>query len=107
MDGCARNDLDLRFAAGPMIHVKAMLVDDRELLLGSANFDFLSASLQPEVLVAVRKAESIGDFRRRVLEPDLVRSRVWDRDEIAPLPARLGTEVMGLARAVLTGIHER
>lgn len=53
MEACARRDLQLRLLDGTMTHVKALLVDDRVLVLGSANFDFLSGTLQPEVLTGV------------------------------------------------------
>ncbi len=53
-----------------MSHVKAAVYDGWACL-GSANFDFLSASLQPEIVAVVRDAELVAAFQRRGMAPDL------------------------------------
>ena len=107
MQGCADHDLDLRLMKGRMTHVKAMLVDDRRLVLGSANFDFLSGSLQPELLAVTEDPEVIGQFNARIKEPSLAGSRQWTaREQGHPLGA-VGRGIMAVARKVLAGVHER
>ncbi|MCB1184682.1 phosphatidylserine/phosphatidylglycerophosphate/cardiolipin synthase family protein [bacterium] len=106
MDACRRNGIDLRLLPGPMTHVKALLVDDATLVVGSANFDFLSARLQPELVAVVQDRDLVGDFRERVLGPDLARSRPWRPDETSPVATALGAGLINLARDVtgaLTG----
>ncbi|MCP4570907.1 MAG: phosphatidylserine/phosphatidylglycerophosphate/cardiolipin synthase family protein [bacterium] len=106
MDACRRHDLELRLLPGPMTHVKALLIDDRALVMGSANFDFLSGSLQPEIVATVADPAVIADFRRRVMEPDLVRSRPWSPDETSPVVTGLGAKVIGLAGDLALAFHE-
>lgn len=105
MDAARRHDLKLRLLSGPMTHVKAMLVDDAQLLLGSANFDFLSATVQPEIVAVVLEEALVRDFRARVLAPDLAASRPWSPEETSPAVTGFGAGVMrlagGLARAAV------
>jgi len=97
MEACRQHDLKLRLLPGPMTHVKALLVDDETLLLGSANFDFLSASVQPEIVAVVRDARLVAVFQRRVLAPDLAASRPWSPAETPSVVTRVGAGVMRLA----------
>ena len=64
----------VRLYDGRMSHIKAMLVDDAALVVGSSNFDYLSFHTQQEVLAIVRRPEVIAQYRREVLEPDLAQS---------------------------------
>ena len=57
-----------------MTHMKAILVDDEALVLGSANFDLMSYRFQQEYLAIFRDPGLLADFRLRVVEPDLARS---------------------------------
>lgn len=57
-----------------MSHLKAALIDDQRLILGSYNFDFVGYQLQQEVALSTANAALVNDFRRRVLEPTLSRS---------------------------------
>lgn len=66
-----RAGVDLRMYQGRMMHLKAMLVDDSQLIVGSSNFDFLSSTLMQEVVAVVTDKGVIEDFKRRVLEVDL------------------------------------
>ena len=68
-----RYDLDIRFLPGPMTHLKALVSDDT-LIVGSANFDFVSYRLQPEIVFVLRHPDIVNEFKMRVLEPDLARS---------------------------------
>ena len=69
-----RMGFDVRLVDG-MSHLKAMLVDDRALVVGSSNFDFVSYHTQDELVVVLTAPEVIADFRRAVLDPDLARAR--------------------------------
>ena len=70
----ARAGVTVRLSEGRMSHIKAMLVDDEALVVGSSNFDYLSFHTQQEVLAIVRSPEVIAQYRRAVLEPDLAQS---------------------------------
>ncbi|HXM36657.1 MAG TPA: phosphatidylserine/phosphatidylglycerophosphate/cardiolipin synthase family protein [Pyrinomonadaceae bacterium] len=70
----ARCDIDLRLFKNGMSHLKAMLIDDRYLIAGSSNFDFLSYHVYEEILAIITEPQLIADFRRRVLEVDLANS---------------------------------
>src|SRR5262249_22314633 len=69
-----RPGLDVRFYPGGMPQMKALLVDGRSLVLGSANFDVWSSRFQQEFLAVVPAPAVIGAFRDRVLGPDVQRS---------------------------------
>jgi cardiolipin synthase len=53
-----------------MSHLKAMLIDDEALVVGSSNFDFVSWHTQAEYVAVLTVPEAVADFRRMVLEPD-------------------------------------
>jgi phosphatidylserine/phosphatidylglycerophosphate/cardiolipin synthase-like enzyme len=75
----------VRLYDGRMSHIKAMLVDDEALVVGSSNFDYLSFHTHQEMIAIVRNPEVVAQYRRDVLEPDLAQSvapagdysRVW------------------------------
>jgi cardiolipin synthase len=73
-----RSGLDVRLYDGPMIHMKAILVDGDTLIVGSANFELWSYWFQQEIVAVVDDPAAVGDFRARVVEPDLARSRPCD-----------------------------
>lgn len=55
---------------GPgMSHLKAALIDDSRLLVGSYNFDLLGCELQQEVMLSSGDAGLVAEFRRRILSP--------------------------------------
>lgn len=66
-----RADIELRMYQGRMMHAKAMLVDDRYLIVGSSNFDFLSAEFMQEIVAVITNQDLISQFKERVLERDL------------------------------------
>lgn len=70
----ARADIEVRHYAGRMSHLKALLIDDRHLVVGSSNFDFLSWQFMQEIVAVVSNADVIRDFKQRVLDGDLERS---------------------------------
>lgn len=70
----SRSDLGLRLLPG-MIHLKALLIDDRVLVMGSSNFDIVSYRAEQEIVALVTDAAVIREVTRRVLEPDFEASR--------------------------------
>jgi len=69
-----RSGIELRLYPGRLTHLKAILVDGRELIMGSANFDFFSYSIYQEIVAIVRDPEFIAAFKERVVVPDLKKS---------------------------------
>jgi len=69
-----RSGIDLRLFPGRLTHLKAILVDGRELVMGSANFDFFSYSIYQEIVAVVRDPAAITAFKDRVVVPDLEKS---------------------------------
>ncbi len=105
MAACRRYDLQMRLLPGPMTHVKALLADGETLVLGSANFDFLSASLQPEILAVVNDTTLVADFKKRVLAPDLAASRTWQPNETSVAVTDLSAGLIDLAGNFLLALH--
>lgn len=68
--------LDLRLFRSGMSHLKAMLIDNRYLIAGSSNFDFLSYRIYQEILAIITEPKLITSFREQVLEVDLRNSEV-------------------------------
>jgi cardiolipin synthase len=66
----ARSPLQVRLYPDRMTHVKALLVDGRRLVLGSANFDLWSYRWQQEYLAVITDPAAVAAFRTRVAEPD-------------------------------------
>jgi cardiolipin synthase len=53
-----------------MSHLKAMLIDDEALVVGSSNFDFVSYHSQAEYVAVLTVPDVVAAFRKQVLEPD-------------------------------------
>ena len=69
-----------------MSHLKAMLIDDRYLILGSSNFDYFSYKFHQEIVAILTNPELITEFMKRVFQEDIRRSEK---------PARRGNPVKG------------
>ena len=57
-----------------MCHVKAVLIDNEQLILGSCNFDFVAYDLQQEVVLCTDNRTLVEQFRSRVLTAMLAES---------------------------------
>lgn len=66
-----RSGVEVRLYPGRMVHLKAMLIDDTHLVVGSSNFDFLSCRLMQEIVAVITDRDTIEDFKKRVLEKDM------------------------------------
>lgn len=75
---CARSGIDVYLYPDGMTHLKAMLIDDRRLVVGSSNFDFLSWHYMQEIVAVVDDADAISDFKKKILFPDLDRSTLYE-----------------------------
>jgi phosphatidylserine/phosphatidylglycerophosphate/cardiolipin synthase-like enzyme len=71
-----------------MTHMKAMLIDDRQLVLGSANYELWSYRFQQEYLVLSSDPGLIAQFKAKIEAPDLACSRRLE-GRIAPWRGRL------------------
>jgi cardiolipin synthase len=71
-----RSGFEVRLLPERMSHLKAMLVDERVLIAGSSNFDWLTWGYQPELVAVITRPDVIAQFRSRVLHPDLASSVV-------------------------------
>ncbi|MEL6496623.1 MAG: phosphatidylserine/phosphatidylglycerophosphate/cardiolipin synthase family protein [Cyanobacteria bacterium J06623_7] len=68
---CQQHDINLRLYQGRMTHLKSILIDDRYLLLGSANFDFVSYYFDAEIVAVIQDSQVIEEFKRRIIDVDL------------------------------------
>ena len=73
-----RSGFDLWLYQPSMTHVKAMLIDESILIIGSTNFDYISYSVEQELFAVITNQEIIDDFRRRIIEVDLQKSRKFN-----------------------------
>jgi len=86
------------FLHGGMSHLKAMLIDDAVLIVGSCNFDFMGHYLLEELLVMTRNRIMIEAFVEQVWAPDF---RSASRASIRPSTStRLGHAAVLLGAAV-------
>ena len=68
ISACERAGLSVRLTP-EMSHLKAMLLDDELLVLGSSNFDFPSYYSMEEFLALIRSAPLVSSFKAEVLAP--------------------------------------
>jgi cardiolipin synthase len=65
-----RSGFDLRLYQDRMTHVKAMLIDEQNLIIGSCNFDSFSYHFEQELVVVVNDKRIISEFVKQVIESD-------------------------------------
>jgi len=71
-----RSGITLRLLRN-MTHLKAMLIDDEFLVIGSSNFDYLSYSSYQEIIAIIRDYETVNSFKKQVFQKDWSRSFTW------------------------------
>jgi cardiolipin synthase len=69
-----RSGVRLRLYPDRLTHLKAILVDDRTLIMGSSNFEFFSYALYQEIAAVIQDPGVIDEFREKVMLPDLQKS---------------------------------
>lgn len=82
-----------------MSHLKALLIDDEVLVVGSANFDFVSLAAEEELIAIVSAPPLIADFRRRIIDPALA--------EALPAGARRVSTLAGAGAEVILKIADQ
>lgn len=97
----ANSGFDVRFYPDRMTHMKALMVDESVLVVGSANFDVLSYRFQQEFMAMVTDPRLIEDFRKRVVEVDLRQSA-----PCREIRGRLATRLTKARLGVLDRISE-
>ncbi len=70
----AESSIELRLYQGKMMHLKALLIDNDFLIVGSSNFDLLSYRSHQEIAAVITDPEIISDFKERILSVDLKNS---------------------------------
>jgi len=60
---------------GLMSHLKALVIDDRELIFGSSNFDFISYLFEEEIVFRTTSEPMIREFKQVVHDPVLGSAR--------------------------------
>ena len=70
----AGSNLEVLLYQPEMCHVKAVLIDGAQLILGSCNFDFVAYDLQQEVVLRTDDRALVEQFQDRVLAPMLAES---------------------------------
>lgn len=68
------SNLEIFLYQPEMCHVKAILVDGSQLILGSCNFDLVAYDLQQELVLCTEDPALVDQFRQRVLAPLLANS---------------------------------
>jgi cardiolipin synthase len=66
----ARSEINIRLFKR-MTHLKAMLIDQRYLILGSSNYDYLSYQFHQEIVAIVTSPELISEYMARVFQEDI------------------------------------
>jgi cardiolipin synthase len=66
----ARSGFDLHLYQNGMTHLKAMLIDDAYLIVGSCNFDYFSYCFEEETMAVISDRELIAEFKDRIVDRD-------------------------------------
>lgn len=74
LNAAAETGIEVLLYQPGMSHIKAILVDDTRLILGSCNFDFVAYELQQEIVLSTGETALIREFRERALNPVLAAS---------------------------------
>lgn len=101
LEACRRADLEVSLYQGRMTHLKAMLVDDAALVLGSANFDIVGYRLQPEIVAVVREPTLLAEFAQRIMRRDRADSTTCNGVGPGRLRGAIGLAAVAFAGRVL------
>jgi len=70
----ANTNVKLELYQKNMSHLKAMIIDDEFLIIGSSNFDLISYRIQKEIVAVITDKNVISEFKEKVLQKDLENS---------------------------------
>ena len=88
-----------------MSHLKAILIDDETLVMGSTNFDFASYCLEQEFCFILRDPELIAQFKEKVVDDAMAHSRVHPPETTSWKHNAAGA-IIGLAIAGCKGLSK-
>jgi len=74
----ASSGIELRLYKNRMSHLKAMLIDDQYLIVGSSNFDYLSYTVYQEIIAVITDPDLIASFREEVICEDMKNSSSFE-----------------------------
>ncbi len=83
-----------------MSHLKAMLIDDKTLILGSSNFDFVSLAAEEELIGIVSSPSLIAQFQSRIIDPALARALPEDAHRVSAFAGAASASLLALADLV-------
>ncbi len=84
-----------------MIHLKGILVDEATLIVGSANFDFVSYRAEEEIVAVVSDPQVCNAFEREVAQPALAASSPPLRLPLSALKGRLSLAALKTVDAAI------
>lgn len=106
LDASRREGFEVLMLPGPMTHAKVMQIDD-SVVLGSANFDYVSFRMQPEVVLITRAPGLVREIGERILEPDLTRCREPVKERRQRWRERLAGAAMRVLELLSSSVRER
>lgn len=71
-----KNNLKVWLYQTRMSHLKALLIDDEYLIVGSSNFDYISYRCHPELLAILKSPAVINEFKSKIIEKDMQNSAI-------------------------------
>ena len=106
LDASRREGFEVLMLPGPMTHAKVMRIDD-SVVLGSANFDYVSFRMQPEVVLITSAPGLVREIGERILDPDLARCREPAEERRQRWRERLGGISMRVLELLASSVRER
>ena len=86
-----------------MTHVKALMVDQRRVTLGSSNFDFVSYDAEPEIIATFDDPALAKALRTALIEPAMAQA-VERPAPVSTLAGLRATAALRLAQAYIRGL---
>ncbi len=89
-----------------MLHLKAILIDDETLFLGSSNYDYISVEVQQEIQAVITDKNIIRDFKEKILDPDYYNSDLF-YGQVSSIKGRIIYILMKLVGTLLVKTSRR
>lgn len=101
-----RYGIEVRLTPG-MSHAKAALVDGRRLIMGSSNFDFVSARVSSELVALIADAGLVGRAERTLFAPLRKQAEAMSVSDFRPWRGRWAAAALHLADFALGSLPHR
>ncbi len=75
---CSLTNIKLWYYQNRKTHLKSILIDDKYLIVGSSNFDFLSYKIAKEIIAIIPNPDAIRNFQKQVIIPDIKNSKLFE-----------------------------